>query len=186
MAKPVSNLRLFVGAYPPPDVAQRMLDRLASLHLDSHRPSALDQIHLTLQFIGDTAVGELDAAIESIARAASGIAAFDLVPTRLARLPEHGPARLIVLEFEPAPPLLEVHRRLAHRFARRPRADAADRFLPHVTLCRFTGAPSSPVLDADMRGLGFHVERVCLMRSTLLPSGAQHRLVAEFPLLLER
>ena len=182
MAKPRDNLRLFVGLYPPAEMAEQMLAALADLKLPPHRLTPLDQVHMTLQFIGDTPVKDLDATIESVERARSGLPAIELVPLRLMALPRRGPARLVAAETDAPPTLLELHRRLATRLARNARERPGDRFLPHLTLCRFRAPTRIGALDEPLALAAFPVEEVRLMRSTLHPDGAKHHEVAVFPL----
>ena len=59
MSKKGSTLRLFVGVYPPPEVASALMAALAQIDLPSHRVTMAAQVHLTLQFIGDTPGSEL-------------------------------------------------------------------------------------------------------------------------------
>jgi 2'-5' RNA ligase len=182
MAKPRNNLRLFVGLYPPPEVAGQMLEALANLELPPHRATRPEQVHMTLQFIGDTPVKDLEATIESVERARSGLPPAELAPVRLMALPKRGPARLVAAETDAPPTLLELHRRLAVRLAGNVRQRPGDRFLPHLTLCRFRAPARIGPLDEPLALAAFPVGEVKLMRSTLHPDGARHHEVAVFPL----
>lgn len=176
-------LRLFVAAYPPPEIAGALLNPARQLDLPPHRATPLEQLHLTLQFIGDTAPNQLDAVTESVARAASGIPPFTLTPASIITLPARPPSRLAAAATDAPAPLLELVRRLAHRFARRPRRDSSDRFLPHLTLCRFT--PPLPDLAGRSVPLDvppFKIHDIALMRSVLSAAGARHDLVQRFSL----
>lgn len=179
---PSAALRLFVAAYPPPEAAETMLRALRALELARHREVPPTQVHMTLQFIGDRAPSELDAVAESVERSCAGIAAFSLKALTLTTLPERGHARLVAAETDAPAPLLELHRRLAHRLAREPRRNPADRFLPHMTVCRFAHGERQPRLRAAIEAPPFRVERAVLMRSILRPGGAEHAEVASFPL----
>lgn len=179
MARPTANLRLFVAAYPPPNVARDLLARLRSFVLpDRARPVPAEQVHLTLQFIGDTPSGEMDSTRESVERAAAGLPAFTLRLQQLIALPERGPRRLIAVETDSPPALIELHNRLALRFARKTRGRPSDRFRPHLTLCRFASPVGAFVIDEPALSGGFVVERIALMRSTLGHQGAAHHEVA--------
>lgn len=182
MARPVSNLRLFVAAYPPLAVAGAMLDALGPLRLPPHRVTRPDQLHLTLRFIGDTPASGLDAVIESVRRAAAGIGAFTLTPLRLVALPEPGPARLIAAETDAPPRLRELRNRLAHRPANTPRVRARQGFRPHLTLARFERITAGWRLEQPLKVDGFNVVSILLMRSTLTREGAEHRPVDEISL----
>lgn len=185
MSKPTSNLRLFVAAYPPPEHVRMWTEHLRTLDLPAYRMTADEQVHLTMQFIGDTPTSEMDDVIESVARSASGIGRFALKPEELLALPERGPARLVALKTDAPAPMLELQRRLAHRLAKPARSKPGDRFLPHFTLCRFRSPASSgvaPQLRASLTAQRetvaqwptFEIERVILMRSILRCEGAEH------------
>ena len=173
-----ATLRLFVALYPPAAVAEAMLARAARLDLPKHRTTPAGQVHMTLQFMGDTRAAKLGETIESVERAAAGIGAFTLSPERLLTLPKHGPARLVAAETDAPAPLLEMQRRLAQRLSRVARKNAGDRFLPHVTLLRFAGAGVGGLdVDVKLETAPFQVDRIVLMRSTLTSLGAEHREV---------
>lgn len=181
MSKPSSNLRLFVAVYPTADRVAAWFEAMATLDLPPHRRTPAAQVHLTLQFIGDVPVAALDATIESVERATSGLSRFELSPTALTCLPERGPKRLVALEVNRQATLLEVQRRLAARLARRARPGReGDRFRPHFTLCRFRRPVKMPPLDVAIDAAPFEVGEVVLMRSTLAPDGARHEPVASF------
>lgn len=168
------TLRLFVAVYPPPSVAEMMLAVIAGLDLPHCRATPRTQVHMTLQFIGDTAHGDLPAVTESFERAAAGIGAFTLRPTRLLTLPERGPARLIAAQTDTPAPLQELHLRLVTRLARRVRRER-EVFLPHFTLARFAGSGVRGLrIDAALDTPPFRVDRVVLVRSILKPKGAEH------------
>lgn len=182
MVKAKPKLRLFVGLYPPEDAARAMGGLLDGLGLAEHRPTPPGQIHLTVQFIGDTPAGDLDRVTESVGRSASGLGAFELAPERLITLPRRGPPRLVALETDAPPALLELKRRLVKRLASSVRKELADRFLPHFTLCRFARGTRAEPLERSVEVGAFAVGRVRLMRSVLRPEGAEHREVAAFGL----
>ncbi len=182
MARPRNNLRLFVAAYPPREIAGAMLDALRTLNLPAYRPVRLDQVHMTLQFIGDTPAKDLESKTESVQRAAGGLAATELTPLKLIALPKRGRARLIAAETDGPPTLLELQRRLALRLARSPREKPGNHFLPHITLCRFRSPARIQPLDMPLDLPAFSLSELKLMRSTLHPQGAEHHEVASFTL----
>lgn len=174
----MSVLRLFIAAYPPPEVAEVLVAAARLLGFASLKTSPADQVHITLLFIGDTDERQLDEVIESMQRAASGLRAMTLPVERLIALPERGDARVIAAEASAPPVLIELQKRLAQRLARtRPKRERE--FLPHLTLGRFPAsgvrlrerawpAPKVDVMVTDIR----------LMASVLRPSGAMHREMA--------
>lgn len=174
--------RLFVAAYPPEAVVHGARLALDGLDLPEARATPLEQVHLTLQFIGDIDPRDVDEVRESVARSAAGIGAFELKPVRLVTLPQRGPARLVAMETDAPAAVLELHRRLAMRLAKSTRRDAADRFLPHLTLCRFRRATKQVFVDEPIEIGPFEIGEIKLMRSVLRPEGAEHREVAAYRL----
>jgi 2'-5' RNA ligase len=177
---------MFVAAYPPPAAVEAMLARLADLRRSAEWPpwreTPAGQVHLTLQFIGDVESSKVDDVVESVERAVAGVTEITLAPRRLRALPARGPARLVALETDTPPPLRLLKERLATRLSRRPRRDAADRFLPHLTLCRFRAPARGIRLDEPVEDAPFPIRGIRLMRSTLHADGARHDEIATFGL----
>lgn len=183
MSSPTTRIRLFVAAYPPAPLAERLVERTRGLALPPGRLTAPEQVHLTLQFIGETDARQVEEVGESVQRSAAGIAPFPLTLGPIVALPKPSAPRLVAVTTDAPPPLREIVRRLAHRLARKPRKDAADRFTPHLTLERFTGSPGRVELPRDaLLDEAFAVDEIRLMRSVLLPTGARHDVVARFEL----
>lgn len=169
-----STLRLFVAVYPPLDVARAMLRLMEETDLGEHRVTPEAQVHLTLQFVGDTAGGRVEEVVETVTRAAGGIEGFVLQPVRLITLPERGDARLLAVETDAPPPLLELQRRLASRLARKTRREKGDRFLPHLTLCRFREGVQRERVVREVAMEAFAVREALVMRSVLHAGGSDH------------
>ena len=74
---------------------------------------------------------------------------------------------------------MEFQRRLAGRLAHRPRRRPGDRFLPHLTVCRFRAPSALDDFDDALPEARFDVTRVLLMKSVLRPEGAQHTTIME-------
>jgi 2'-5' RNA ligase len=134
----------------------------------------LEQVHLTVQFIGDVSGRDRDATVESVARATAGLAAFRLEPRRMISLPRRGAARLIAVETSSPPPLAELHRRLIQRFVREQRGRSGRSFLPHFTLARYPHESSPVRINEAIRLEPILIGEVRLMKSDLRSSGAKH------------
>ncbi|MGE4618317.1 MAG: 2'-5' RNA ligase family protein [Planctomycetota bacterium] len=171
------RMRLFCALHPTMDEARLLTDPLDSLEpLPDHRRTVIDQIHMTVLFIGEVARKDLADVKESVERAAVGVPPFCWQPDRIQTLPSRGPVRTMAAVGDSMKSLDELHRRLSQRLARRSNRRA---FLPHMTLVRF----SPPVTDFEVTR---HIEwptisfaRVRLMQSRLLPTGAEHQCVLE-------
>lgn len=180
-----TRLRLFVAAYPAPATARQMLaslDCIEGLEEASIRRVAADRVHLTLQFIGSVPRRELDAVATSIEAACRGIHPFELQPTHLRSLPAARSPRLIAVETDAPPQLIELRNRLVRRLAASPRERPSDRYLPHLTLCRFASDAAPTRLETPIVLPSFPVRRACLMQSRLHRGGAAHEALRIFEL----
>ncbi len=169
------NIRLFVGIQPPEDLRRAYLDALDALDPPPdprRRDIPPEHVHMTLQFIGGIPEREVDATIESVERSAAGLPPFALTPLQLVNFPERGAPRLIALEFDAPPTLMEVRRRLVQRLARRPRRENPERFTPHMTLARFKPDARPTRIRQSVSLPVFEVDKIILFRSHLKPTGA--------------
>jgi len=171
------TLRLFVAAYPPRPVAERLLAAARDLLPAEVRLTEAHQVHLTLVFLGEHDERELPDIRESIARSVAGFGPLVLRPVELVMLPERGDPRLIAANTSLPRPMAEVQHRLAQRLALdRSRKSG---FLPHLTLARFPGKPikrlTAPLTDEE-----FAIPEIRLMRSRLGQDGALHELDKAF------
>ena len=180
--KKKKGLRLFIALYPPAELAEQLIAQLSELDLPDHRPTPAEQIHMTVQFLGDRATHELHEVIESIQRPTSGIESFGLRIERLINFPPKRPARMVAAETDAPASLRELHQRLVNRFANNPRPAPDRKFRPHMTLCRFARPKRGFALNEHLSLPAFTVSGISLMRSTLSPAGAQHDLVQRIDL----
>ncbi len=165
------KVRLFVAAYPPPQTVVELLGLLQPVALPPHQVAS--DMHLTVHFIGPVERRELPRIRETLERAASGLAAFEVTPIRLIGLPERSP-RLVAVELDLPYELAELQRRLAHRFSRKTSGRA---YVPHVTLARWRSGGPEKIGPAPVEADSFAVREICLMSSVLKPSGAEHHLL---------
>jgi 2'-5' RNA ligase len=178
-------VRLFVAVYPPRGFVERAFGLLDGLGLPEQRVVAAEQVHLTLHFVGEVVTARVDEVRESVERSAAGLEAFEVTPERLVSLPRpvgrRGGARLVAVQADRPPGLLEIVRRLATRLATSPRRDPVDRYLPHLTLC---------VSEGDRRVRPRRADRGATLRGARCPADAEcaeaqraeHRVEATFPL----
>lgn len=210
------SLRMFLAVYPPADIVESLLDSMRKLQdLPPYREVRADQIHLTLHFMGKVPGRKVDQIIETIDQAKKGIYQFDLQPIRLVGYPRAKTGnelekkasssrprrrrnpwspRLIAAEMDRPDYLFELRNRLVRRLAPKPRENPSDRYVPHITLCRFRPFRATEYSIAiadwagegcdpgDQRDLRFRVSRFSLMKSTLSPRDVLHEEIATWPL----
>ncbi len=59
MSKPTSNQRMFAAIYPPQWAVEEMFAALDALDLPPAKRTPAEQVHMTLQFIGDVPTADV-------------------------------------------------------------------------------------------------------------------------------
>jgi 2'-5' RNA ligase len=150
----------------------------------------VEQLHLTLKFLGNVPKGSLEPLKQSLAEACAVAARFRLRAKGIGFFPNERQPRVIWVGFEGGENVLadlqlRVERLLAP-FAEKP---GGEKFLAHATLGRFQKyrrhkteklLPRASALGGHVFG-EWHVADVGLFRSELSSDGARHILVAVFP-----
>jgi 2'-5' RNA ligase len=164
-------VRLFIGVWPPPDVATVLAAVPRPPH-PSVRWTTPDQWHVTLRFLGEVADDALPGLVQALAPVGE-------VGARVARL---GPssARLgrgtLMVPVAGLDDLASAVVASSARFGRRPEDR---RFTGHVTLARGRGRRPVPAeLEGQPVTGAWPVEEVAVVRSRLDARGARYDTVA--------
>ena len=177
------TLRTFVAVELEATLRARLRDELGAVRdqLPGLRTVPPDNVHLTLRFLGDSTVPQLERLRGELERLARGCPAGDARVAALGMFPEHGAPRVLWLGLELPPALLGLQadcERAARAagFEREPRP-----FQPHVTLGRWRERcerPRLPPLELGRTRLA----TLTLFRSELQPAGSRYTPLASFPL----
>lgn len=179
-------LRLFVAIALPEEVLQRVAafqrEWQTGVRGGFIRWTPVEQVHLTLRFLGDipaVAVPEVEAALR---RACHGAEGFDLTADGCGGFPDTRQPRVLWIGVSGAvESVAQLQRRVVdatHAWGEiEPRP-----FRAHLTLGRVKAAPPAVLREISRRlttqpggRLGsWHVNEVRLMRSELSPTGARH------------
>ncbi len=166
-----------------PAEVQDALDRLSHGFPDADW-TALDDLHLTLRFIGEVdhstfyEIGELLMGVT--------LPPFDLQLAGIGQFPPRGALRQLWIGVAPNEALARLKRRVDRSIVEAGVPREGRRFVPHVTLARFRQPPSEQRLAAFLRRHSlirlppFPVSSFGLHSSILKPSGAEHLLEAEY------
>jgi len=178
-------IRSFVGIAPPDAVRDRLED--LGLRLEEGRPVPWDNLHLTLAFLGDLtgpALEDVALEIDAIDDPAPEVAIEGVGVFGPAGRPRSAHAR--VRPTAELSALREAVRRAARRGGRElPR----ERFVPHVTVARFSG--KSPAGEGLARWLAreaafacapFRAESLRIWRSDRTEEGPVYTELMETPL----
>ena len=183
--------RLFIAILLPQAIKGRLADAQHALLRRTPggvvRWAPLEQVHLTLRFLGDVPEESVREIIEAMHRATSSVAPFTLRASGLGCFPEARRPRVLWAGVAgDLAALRNLQERLASETAswgqREERA-----FHAHLTLGRIkdgAGREAGRLGAAVAEGGGcdfgdWHVNAVTLLRSELSPDGARHSVLAE-------
>lgn len=193
---PDNSWRLFIAVAIPPAV-KSVLTTLQDDLRDKTPHKAVrwvnpDGIHLTLKFLGDVPLTKRSALEKALATAAADIASFDISTQALGCFPNSNRPRVVWLgiggdteSLRNLWQLVETHvAPLGFPTENRP-------FSPHLTLGRVrreanrtsvTQVGNAVIQTTPPAASRWHVDTVHLVRSTLLPSGAEYEDIFVAPL----
>jgi len=176
-------MRLFCAVSLPDDL-RAMLGGLA-IGLPGARWVAVEDLHLTLRFIGDVNRGEaedLDAALAALRAPAVEVA--------LGGFGTFGQGRRVHtlwVGVARTPALVHLQEKVDHAVVRAGVAPEKRKFTPHVTLARLKD-PDRPRLEGFIGGQNdrpfppFLADAVTLYRSHLTHDGAHYEALTDYPL----
>jgi len=169
------------------DLQSRMQRDLPPKFLRWVRPEG---IHLTLTFLGDIPLEQVDPIAEALGEACAGHAPFAVSIAGMGCFPNTRRPRVVWIGVEePSGALARLQREIGEALKPLGFRPEARGFSPHLTLGRVKGggrqameALGAYVERARVRLGEMRVETVHLMRSDLLPSGAVYTELAIVPL----
>lgn len=180
--------RCFVSLPIDEALAADLADAMAELTLPGMRRTPLENLHVTLKFLGDVDDPQMPQLLEALAIAAEDVPPFELEMQGLTYLPNARRPRLIAAKMDRPAPLLKLREQVeeathAVGFQKEARA-----YNPHITLGRY--GRRAPREVADVRDLserfggeaGCTVDSFTLMQSILEPTGPRHVELARFDL----
>lgn len=153
------------------------------------RPVGLDNLHVTLQFLGDVADDLLAQALPLAAEAAAGVEPFDFHVTGLASMPPRGQLRMVWANVtDPTGRMQQLQERLASALGGLGLRQEERSFHPHITLVRikFADNPArlrqavEPFAQKDFGAQ--YAEQLTAYSSTLTPTGPVYAPLARAPL----
>lgn len=189
------TFRAFVAIELPRELKRKcgeLRDRLEPLlGRSSLRWVNVEQIHLTLSFLGEVPIARTEGLSEALRQAVGGTGAFPLRVAGLGFFPDVRRPRVVWLGVDGDLERLHAVQARVEAAVRRFSRESADKaFAAHITIGRVMRLSRA---DADalcrvadgMHGetMGeWNVENVHLFKSILGPSGAKHEIVASAPI----
>ena len=189
---PGETWRVFVAIELPPNLRKRIInhiDRLRSTMPEVRASwSRVDNLHLTLKFLGDIPVADIEKLSAAASIAASRLQPFEIVVAGSGAFPPKCQPRVLWIGIDdPSAKLTELQRALgeecdANRFAREPRP-----FHPHLTIARIRKPHGSRQLAELHKEIGFNREAIdvsesVVIRSELHREGSRHTVISRHSL----
>ena len=177
-----ASARLFAALDPPEAVGEALLRWARSaLRAGGERGPRLlapESLHVTLLFLGDRPVGEIDALAEALGEAAERNTACELQTGAPIWLPPRRPRALAVELHDEDGALAALQRDIAGALCRVAGLGLPRRFRAHLTLARARAGPARLEALAPTPALRFLAEEVVLYRSYLEPGAARYERLA--------
>ena len=169
--------RLFIAL----DLPDPMKKNLAALFfgIPGARWVALDQLHLTVRFIGDVD-GSLFLDIKSTLKEVS-LSPFDVQLKGVGHFPPRGAPRVIWVGLKKSEPLQALRKKIDTTLLKVGLEPEGRKFSPHITLARLKNTPVQKIANF-LSGNGlfsqepFQVNDFMLYSSTLTRKGAIHKI----------
>ena len=187
------QLRLFVAIHFPEQVNKilgSMIQDLRKLPSDA-RWVEEDNIHLTVQFLGDVQEEQTPALIDALTRAALGVAPFKLALGGVGVFPSGERPRVLWAGVSGETAVLSrLQRQVQKELAELGYTPEKCRFSPHLTLARFRSSLGFPAVMERAQALEERLGQVGavmipsmeLMRSELGPKGPKYFILARIAL----
>ena len=178
MTDPAAARRLFFALWPDAEVLARAVEAVATLvPRGAGRRQRADQLHLTLEFLGNVPESRLPAVCEAGATAAAsgrpGIIALD-------RLEHWRRPQVLCLTASVVPePIIALVGSLRDELAARGLSPERREFRPHLTLARKVTHGLSSV---NFEPLAWPVNEITLVESTTDPAGSRYSRLEAWPL----
>ena len=176
--------RLFVAIDLPEEV-KRELARFRREEMPGARWVPLDQLHLTLRFIGevdDTTLAAIRKALGDVR-----VAPFSLAVQVVGHFPPRKTPHVLWVGADAGAPLADLQGQVEECVQTAGLAPESRPFSPHITIARLRETPPHVVAEFEKRHQAFacppfQVAAFHLYESTLTAKGAIHALVRSYPL----
>jgi len=182
-------LRCFIAIEIPETIRRSIDDNIAVLKNSGAEVKwvACENIHLTLQFLGETEEALIPKIKEALNKILSPYLPFYIRISNVGCFPDGRRPRVIWVGVEGSQPLINLCKDIADAMEGLGYKKEERNFTPHVTIGRVKSNRNIPELSRrleevrSIRFSDFEVRNITLMKSELKPSGAKYYSLAEIP-----
>ena len=187
----MNSLRTFIAIELPPDVRARVAQHIACLRheLPDARASwsREDNLHLTLKFLGNVSVADIQKVSNAVASAAKSAPSFELTFSDCGTFPPHGRPGVLWIGTQTSG-LQALHAAIDKELAEAGFPRESRPFRPHLTIARLRHPQGARRLAELHKSLGFpviafDVSEVVVFRSELLKDGSKHTAISRHELV---
>ena len=184
-------MRCFVAIELPKEVRDGLAGLQERLHSLGRavRWTRVEQIHLTLKFLGEVPDEKVPAVCDAATAVAARYEPFDLEVGKTGCFPPSGPARIVWAGIANAPPaLIDCQEACEQAYAELGFKPEKRTYHPHLTVGRVRDTRDSRDIRAAVEGEAafsagsFVAQELVLFQSILRPTGATHIVIARAPL----
>ncbi|MEX2672547.1 MAG: RNA 2',3'-cyclic phosphodiesterase, partial [Phycisphaeraceae bacterium] len=179
--------RCFVAIPLDEMVVADLADAMAGLTLEGMRRPPLENLHVTVKFLGDVDDPQMPQILEALATATEDVPPFELELQGLTYLPNPRRPRVLAAKLDRPAPLLKLQQQveeLTHAIGFQKEGRV---YNPHITLGRYRKPPRDVVdlqqASEQLKGeSGWPVHSMVLLQSVLESAGPRYVELAEFKL----
>lgn len=177
------TIRLFVAATLPSELKEYLWNQLHLFDAPAVRPVPLQNLHLTLFFIGNVSADQPEEIKQKIRQVAQQHQPFPLELETLEPGPKPSSPRLVWARFRQSDAFEELSRQLTQELAQQP--VSKQKAIPHVTLARFRKdkpAPKHLPVVVPEETVQLTVTTISLWKSDLSAPHPVYTVLDTFPL----
>jgi RNA 2',3'-cyclic 3'-phosphodiesterase len=192
MKTAIEHWRVFIAIELPSNIRKRVADHIDALRHSVPEARASwsreDNLHLTLKFLGDIPVTNVEQLSAAASLAATKIERFEIFVENCAAFPLKGQPRVLWIGIDDSSgKLCELNRALEDECANAGFARESRAFHPHFTIARLRHPHGSRQLAARHKELGFNREAIgvlelAVIRSELRSEGSKHTTISRHAL----
>jgi len=182
-------LRCFIAIEIPDTIRRSIDDSITALKKSGAEVKwvARENIHLTVQFLGETEESLIPKIKEALDKKLSPYSPFYIRISDVGCFPDRKRPRVIWVGVEESSPLMDLYKDIANAMEAFGYKQEERAFTPHITIGRVKSGKNMRELLVRLDEVGairfsdFEVLNITLMKSELKPSGAKYDSLAEIP-----